>query len=86
MYNTITVFVHNARSLSKHRDDTVSDDRVINNKVIGFTETQINPSDSTSEIMETLDFLAIRFIQRPTPGPIILRSGLSPWPPTLRFC
>ena len=28
-------------------DDIVSDDRIINNDIMGFTETQINPSDST---------------------------------------
>ena len=40
------VFVYNARSLSKHIDDIVSDDRIINNDIIGFTETKINPSGS----------------------------------------
>ena len=41
--NTITVFVHDARSLSKHINDIVCDDRIINNDIIVFTETQINP-------------------------------------------
>ena len=55
--NAITVFCHNARSLSKHIDDIVSDDRVIiNNDIIGFTETQLKPSDCTCKIMETLNF------------------------------
>ena len=36
---TITVLVHNVRSLSKHVDDIVSDKRLINNDIIGFTET-----------------------------------------------
>ena len=27
--NTVTVFVHNVQSLSKHIDDTVSDDRMM---------------------------------------------------------
>ena len=60
--NKITVFVHDARSFSKYTDDIVSDARIINDKVIGYTETQINPSkDSTSKIMETLSFLNISF-------------------------
>ena len=55
--NAITVFCHNTRSLSKHIDDIVSDDRVlINNDIIGFTETQLKSSDSTCKIMETLNF------------------------------
>ena len=41
--NSITVFVHNVRSLSKHINDIVCDDRIINNDIIVFTETQINP-------------------------------------------
>ena len=59
--NTITIFVHNAQSLSKHIDDIVSDDRIINCDIIGFTETQIKPSDSTCKIMETLNFFDINF-------------------------
>ena len=43
----ITVLVHNVQSLSKHIDDIVVDDRIINNEIIGFTETQIKSSDST---------------------------------------
>ena len=45
------------RSLSKHVVDMVSDDRIINNDIIGFAETQINLSDSTCKIIETLNFL-----------------------------
>ena len=45
--NIFTVLIHNVRSLSKHVDDIVSEDRTINNDIIGFTETQIIPSDST---------------------------------------
>ena len=41
--NTITVAVHKVRSLSKHVHNIVSDKRVMNNDIIGFTETQINP-------------------------------------------
>ena len=59
--NIITVFVHNVRSLSKHIDDIVSDDRIRNYYIKGFTETQTNPSDSTCEIMEILNFFNIDF-------------------------
>ena len=45
--NIITVFLYDARSLSKHTGDTVSDDRILINDIKGFTETQIKPSDST---------------------------------------
>ena len=41
------MFVHNVRSLSKHIDNIVSDDRIVNNDIKDFTETQIKPSDST---------------------------------------
>ena len=54
--DTITVFVHDVRSLSKRMDDIVSGDRIMNNDIMGFTETQINPSDSTWKLMETLNF------------------------------
>ena len=37
--NTITVLVHNVRSLSKHKDDTLDDGIIVNNDIIGFTET-----------------------------------------------
>ena len=41
--NSITVFVHNVRSLSNHVDDKVSDNRIASNNILLFTETQINP-------------------------------------------
>ena len=44
------------RSLSKHVDETVSDERIMNNGIIGFTETKINLSDSTCKTIETLIF------------------------------
>ena len=49
------------RSLSKHVDDIVTDNRVMNNDIIGFTETQINPSDSTCKIIEILNLFNISF-------------------------
>ena len=35
--DTLIILVHNVRSLSKHIDDIESDDRTINNGIIGFT-------------------------------------------------
>ena len=49
------------RSLSKHVDDIVSDNRIKNKDIIGFAETQINLSYSTCKIIETLNFFNIRF-------------------------
>ena len=57
----ILVFAHNVRSLSKHIDDIINDDKIINNYIIGFTETRINPSDFTCKIMETLNFFNLNF-------------------------
>ena len=57
----ITGFVHTVRSLSKHTDDIVSDDRIINNDIMGFTETHRNPSDSTFKVIKTLDFFNTNF-------------------------
>ena len=60
--DTIIVFVQNVRSLSKHINDIVSDDRITNNDIIGFRETQMNSSDSTYKIMETLNFSVLILI------------------------
>ena len=49
------------RSLSKYIDDIVSDDRIINNDIIEFTEKQTNLSYSTCKTMETLNFFHINF-------------------------
>ena len=46
----ITVCVHNVRSLSKHIDDIVRNGRIVNNDIIEFIETQMNPSDTTCKI------------------------------------
>ena len=59
--DTVTVLVHNVRSFPRHVDDILSDNRIINNDVIGFTEPQIKPSDSTSKIIETLNDFNIKF-------------------------
>ena len=57
----VTVLVHNNRSLLRHVDDIVSDNRIINNDVIGLTETQIKQSGSTCKIIETLNLFNINF-------------------------
>ena len=49
------------RSLSKHVDGIVTDNRVMNNEIIGFTETQINSSYSTCKIIETFNLFNINF-------------------------
>ena len=59
--NTITILVHNMISLSKHVNDTVSDSRIMNNDIIGLTETQISLSDSTGKIVKTMNFFNINF-------------------------
>ena len=48
------------RSLPQYVDDIVSDNRIINSD-IGFTETKIKPSVSTSKIIETLNLFQINF-------------------------
>ena len=49
----MTVFAHNVRTLS----NIVSDVRIINNDIIGFTEAQINPPD----LILTLIITKIKF-------------------------
>ena len=57
----VTVLIHNMRSLPRHVDDIVSDNRIINNDIIVFTETKIKPSDSTYKIIEALNLFNINF-------------------------
>ena len=49
--NIITVFFHSARSLTKRIDDIISDDKLINNDIMAFTETQLKLPDSTCRII-----------------------------------
>ena len=42
------------RSLPRHVDDILSDNRITNNDIIGFRETQIKTSDSTCKIIESM--------------------------------
>ena len=52
----VTALVHSVRSLSKHVDDIVTDDRVTNNVIIEFMETQISLSDFACKVIETFKF------------------------------
>ena len=47
------------KSLSRHADNIVSDNRIINNEVKRFTEAQINPLVSTYKITRTLSFFNV---------------------------
>ena len=53
--DTITILVHNVRSISKPVNEIVRDSRITNNDIIALTETQISLSDSTCRIVETLN-------------------------------
>ena len=57
----VTILVHNVRSLPRDVDDILSDNWIINNGIIWFTETQINQSDSTYKIKETSSLFNINF-------------------------
>ena len=59
--NTVTVSVHNVRSLPSHVDNIVRDNKIINKNILGFTERQIRPSDSTCKIIGTLELFNINF-------------------------
>ena len=59
--DTVTVLVHNVKSLPRHVDDILSDNRIMNNDTIGFMETQIKPSDSTCKIIETWNLFNISY-------------------------
>ena len=60
--DAVTVLVHNVISLPMHVDDILSDNRIINNDIIGFKETQINPSDSTCKMKKTFNLFNINFV------------------------
>ena len=47
------------KSLSRHANNIVSDNRIINNEVKRFTEAQINPLVSTYKITRTLSFFNV---------------------------
>ena len=47
--------------IQRHVDDIVSDNIIVYNDIIGFTETQIKPSDSTCKVMGTLNLFNNNF-------------------------
>ena len=49
------------RSLPRHVDDILSGNGIISDNIIGFTDIQIKPSDSTSKTIETLNLFNINF-------------------------
>ena len=49
------------RSLPTRVDDILSEKRIINNNIMGFTETQIKPSSSTCKTIETLNVFSVNF-------------------------
>lgn len=57
--DTFKKFILNKRSSANHVNNIVHDYRCLKNAFIGFTETQIKPSDSTSIIDDTLTDLNI---------------------------
>ena len=59
--NTVAVLVQNVRSLARHADDILSDNRIINTNIMGFTKTQFKPSDSTCKITELSNLFNINF-------------------------
>ena len=60
--DTVTVLLHNVRSLPMHVDDILSDNRIINNDIVGFKETQIKPSDSTYKMKKTFNLFNINSV------------------------
>ena len=64
LFSTIkrnTVSANSVRSPLKHIDNIVIVERIVNNDILEFTETQINPSDSTCKIIKKLNFFNINF-------------------------
>ena len=59
--DTVTLIVHTVRSLPGHIEDILRDNRIINNNIIEFTESQIKSSDSSYKIIETLNLFNINF-------------------------
>ena len=41
--DTVTLLVHTVRPLPGYADDILSDNRIINNNITGYTETRIKP-------------------------------------------
>ena len=60
-HDTITVFVHHVKSIPKHTDDTVSNDKIVNNDITAFTETQLNLSDSICKLIKTMILFNVNF-------------------------
>ena len=60
LYQAIQLFlVHNVSFIPRDIDNIVSDNRIINNDIIGFTETHMKISDSNCKIIRTLNIFNI---------------------------
>ena len=59
--DTLTVFFYNVRSLSKHVNGILGNDRIMDDEITELTEKQINLSVSTCKIIETLNFFSVNF-------------------------
>ena len=59
--DTTTLLLVNVRSLLKHALNIVSDNRLINNDILCFTETQIQPHYSTSTIQSLFKNFVVYF-------------------------
>ena len=59
--DTTTLLLVNVRSMLNHALDIVSDDRLINNDILSFTETQIQPHYSNSTIQSLFKNFVIYF-------------------------
>ena len=52
--DTLTLLILNVRSLTKHVSDLANDYRILNNDIVGFTETQVKAVDSTESVNKLL--------------------------------
>ena len=59
--DTLTIYVLNMQSLEQRVNNIVGDYRCLKNDVIGFTETQIKPSDYISKIGDTFKDFHMNF-------------------------
>ena len=53
---TNDVLAHNVRTLPRYVDEIVSDNRIMNNNIIGFTETQISSYQQNIRKVEVFQY------------------------------
>lgn len=59
--DVFTIVVVNIRSLSKHWKDVSKDCRLFENEFLGFTESQLKPSELQTDLQKTLEPLNMHF-------------------------